>query len=79
MNITSTNRSQALNTNLNDNYPMNYIERIPNWEKEYKDTATRKLSKRELELLDGSPIKSHEGMVYGRMYAEWKELVSNEI
>ncbi len=78
MNITSTNRSQALNTNLNDNYPMNYIERIPNWEKEYKENPTRKLSKRELELLDGSPIKSHEGMVYGRMYAEWKSQYENK-
>ena len=50
----------------------------PNWEKEYKDIATRKLSKRELELLDGSPIKSHEGMMYGRMYAEWKEIIEDE-
>ena len=57
---------------------MNYIAKIPNWEKEYKDIATRKLSKRELELLDGSAIKSHEGMMYGRMYAEWKELIQNE-
>jgi len=56
---------------------MNYTERIPNWEKEYKDNPTRKLSKRELELLDGSPIKSHEGMMYGRMYAEWKELIQD--
>ena len=30
------------------------------------------LSEREIELLNGSPIKSHEGMVYGRMYADWK-------
>ena len=30
------------------------------------------LSKREKELLEGSPIKSHEGMMYGRMYADWK-------
>jgi hypothetical protein len=57
---------------------MNYTERIPNWEKEYKDNPTRKLSKRELELLDGSPIKSHEGMMYGRMYAEWREIVEDE-
>ena len=56
---------------------MNYIAKIPNWEKEYKDIATRRLSKRELELLDGSPIKSHEGMMYGRMYAEWKELIQD--
>ena len=30
------------------------------------------LSKREKELLDGAEIKSHEGMMYGRMYADWK-------
>ena len=24
------------------------------------------------ELLDGAEIKSHEGMVFGRMYADWK-------
>ena len=57
---------------------MNYIERIPNWENEYKEQVTRKLSKRELELLDGSPIKSHEGMIFGRMYAEWKQLIGVE-
>ena len=26
----------------------------------------------ERELLEGSAIKSHEGMMYGRMYADWK-------
>ena len=30
------------------------------------------LNKREKELLDGAEIKSHEGMVFGRMYADWK-------
>jgi len=48
-----------------------YIKDIPNWEKEYKKMA-KDLSEREIELLNGSPIKSHEGMVYGRMYADWK-------
>ena len=57
---------------------MNYLKRLDNWEQEYSIKATRTLSKRELELLDGSPIKSHEGMMYGRMYNEWKEIVSNE-
>ena len=56
---------------------MNYIKKIPNWENEYKEITTRKLSKRELELLDGSKIRAHEGMVYGSMYAHWKELVQN--
>ena len=49
-----------------------YIKDIPNWEKKYL-TMNVTLSKRERELLGGSPIKSHEGMMYGRMYADWKE------
>ena len=49
-----------------------YIKDIPNWEKEYLIMDVT-LSKRERELLGGSPIKSHEGMMYGRMYADWKE------
>jgi hypothetical protein len=57
---------------------MNYTKRIPNWEKEYKEIVTRTLSKRELELLDGSKIRAHEGMIYGAMYADWKELIQNE-
>jgi len=38
----------------------------------------RQLSKRELELLEGSKIRAHEGMIYGAMYAHWKELIQNE-
>tara|TARA_B100000902_G_scaffold395798_1_gene455183 strand:- start:13158 stop:13286 length:129 start_codon:yes stop_codon:yes gene_type:complete len=30
------------------------------------------LSKRQIELLDGAKIKSHEGMIFGQMYADWK-------
>ena len=30
------------------------------------------LSKQQIELLEGRDIKSHEGMVYGQMYADWK-------
>ena len=44
---------------------------LPNWEKEYL-TMNTELSKREKELLEGSKIKSHEGMIYGRMYSDWK-------
>jgi len=44
---------------------------LPNWEKEYL-TMNTELSKRERELLEGSEIKSHEGMVYGRLYSDWK-------
>ena len=44
---------------------------IPNWEKEYL-TMNGQLSKRQIELLNGAEIKSHEGMVFGGMYADWK-------
>jgi len=44
---------------------------LPTWESEYLSMSTQ-LSKREKELLQGSNIKSYEGMVYGKMYADWK-------
>ena len=49
-----------------------YIKDIPNWEEQYLATDPQ-LTVREKELLKGDPIKSHEGMMYGRMYREWKE------
>ena len=49
-----------------------YIKDIPNWEEQYLATNPE-LTVREKELLKGDPIKSHEGMMYGRMYREWKE------
>ena len=51
-----------------------WIKDIPNWEQEYPTMEGVKLSKREKEILDGDELKSHEGMVFGRMYAHWKEL-----
>ena len=55
-----------------------YIKDISNWEKEYLnqlDSYDMKdnLSKQQIELLDGRDIKAHEGMIYGEMYADWKE------
>jgi len=47
-------------------------EMIENWENDYLSDAFNVINKREREILEGSPLKSHEGMVYGRMYAEWK-------
>ena len=44
---------------------------IPTWEKEYLIMNTQ-LLKREKELLEGADIGAHEGMMYGRMYADWK-------
>ncbi len=47
------------------------IDEIEGWEKEYLN-MNNKLSDREREILKGDAIKSHEGMVFGRMYADWK-------
>jgi len=53
---------------------LDWIKEIPNWEKEYltmnpKDTLTT----RQKQILEGAPLESHEGMVFGRMYADWKK------
>ena len=48
-----------------------WTKEIPNWEKEYL-TMNNNLSKREREILEGAEIKSHEGMLFGGMYADWK-------
>ena len=50
-----------------------WLKEIPNWEKEYL-TMNKNLTKREKEILEGSELKTNEGMVFGRMYAHWKEL-----
>ena len=49
-----------------------WVKDISNWEKEYLSMDVN-LSKRERELLEGADIKSHEGMIFGRMYADWKK------
>ena len=48
------------------------INAIPKWESEYLK-MNRNLTDREKELLKGDSIKSHEGMIFGRMYADWKK------
>ena len=48
------------------------IPSILKWEKDYLQKNKHNLSPREIEILKGDEIKSHEGMVYGRMYAQWK-------
>ena len=45
---------------------------IKNWEDEYLKDNRQTLSKQQIELLEGRDIKSHEGMVYGQMYDNWK-------
>ena len=49
-----------------------YIKEIPNWEKDYLNIMGNDLTAQQLELLKGRDIKSHEGMVYGQMYNDWK-------
>ena len=44
---------------------------IENWEKEYL-TMDVSLSQRQKEILNGADLKSHEGMMYGSMYNDWK-------
>ena len=48
------------------------IKDIQDWEREY-DAMDVDRTKREQEILKGSPIKSHEVMMSGRMYADWKK------
>ena len=48
------------------------IKDIQNWEKEYL-TMNNNLNKRQKELLECAEIKSHEGMVFGGMYSDWKK------
>ena len=50
-----------------------WVKDIPNWEKEYPTMEGVTLTKREKEILDGDGIKSHEGMLFGGMYSDWKK------
>ena len=52
--------------------PKEWTKEISNWEKEYL-TMDVKLTDRQKEILNGDEIKSHEGMLFGGMYADWKE------
>jgi len=49
-----------------------WTKEIPNWESEYL-TMNNNLSKRQKEILEGAEIKSHEGMLFGGMYSDWKK------
>ena len=46
---------------------------IAKFPSEYKEMIQGKLSKIQVELLDGAEIKSHEGMIFGGMYSDWKK------
>ena len=45
---------------------------IEKWESEYLSMLKEKLSKQQIDILSGRDLKSHEGMIYGQMYADWK-------
>ena len=56
-----------------------YIKHISGWENDYlKRMLLNNLSKQQIELLEGRPIKADEGMIYGQMYADWKSKAWNE-
>jgi len=48
------------------------LKDIQDWEREY-DGMDVPRTKREQEILKGDPIRTNEGMMYGRMYADWKK------
>ena len=48
------------------------LPRLDKWELEYLRENKNKLSKQQIELLEGRDIKSNEGMIYGQMYNDWK-------
>ena len=54
-----------------------FFRDLENWEQEYSAMPVDR-TKREQQLLDGEDIKSHEGMIYGRMYADWKRMKGYE-
>ena len=51
----------------------NMILSIRNWENEYLKENRDKLSKQQIDILEGRELKSHEGMIFGQMYADWKK------
>ena len=51
---------------------LEWIEEVPNWEKEYLSMEVN-LTKRQREILEGSGLKSNEGMLFGGMYSDWKK------
>ena len=50
----------------------NMILSIQNWEKEYLQMNRKELTDQQVDILQGRELKSHEGMIFGQMYADWK-------
>ncbi len=55
-----------------------FFKDLQDREREYAAMDVER-TKREEEILKGDPIKSHEGMMYGRMYADWKKRKGYEL
>ena len=51
----------------------NILLSIQNWEKDYLKTNRSKLTDQQVDILEGRELKSHEGMIFGQMYADWKK------
>ena len=45
---------------------------IEKWEIDYLKENRDKLSKQQIDILQGRDLKSNEGMIYGQMYNDWK-------
>ncbi len=52
---------------------MDISRHIKEFPSEYKEMMKGKLTKRQIEILDGAELKSHEGMMFGQMYSDWKK------
>ena len=48
-------------------------EELPNWENDYLKENRKDLSEQQIDILSGRDLKSHEGMIYGQMYNQWKQ------
>ena len=55
-----------------------WVKEIPNWENEYLNMEDVEITKRQREILEGSPLKSNEGMLLGGMYSNWKRIKGYE-
>ena len=51
----------------------NILLSIQNWESEYLKMNRSKLTDQQVDILEGRELKSHEGMIFGEMYAAWKK------
>ncbi len=54
----------------------NMILSIQNWEKEYLQMNRKQLTQQQVDILEGRELKSHEGMIFGQMYADLQTLYS---